>query len=947
MNKTVHDTTHACKKQVPLITLSFLLLFAVKGGAEVVYENDFSTRTSKEPIPATGVWQTAQPYPNKDYCLLACRPVPNSSFNGSSTDYSSLETYFHTEANSSGAGRPCIDGWFMPYFNSDWKLSATYYTAFSGSLAENPVMTWHYGNNDRMYGTVVNQFHNEFTNGELRVQVDMKAPVKWDTVNNWVRVFPVYRKYLNALEWSGSIKLAAIPGMFHIGGPGEDKYALRSYPRWIAADPSNPSETKSYGSNRNDQGSFDDGSDGKTNYWFRSVLTYNLGSNTFSGEVFRFSKSLGHPGFDTPPSDTSAFDSVANAQFITPISAESGGIAGLAVSAYGSFKDATAGTAYNKVFVDNIRLSWKAPGATDFEVFYENDFTTRRYRTLSAPSTMTGAFSQLTASVNETDTYTYPTFSGNLDKRMLIPGAINGTTASQPVGLDGWKKLPYRNHSGGSGNAAVHAYGGTDCDIGGVGTNMLTYGNQGHFSTMGQTLGKVFTTGKVKISVDARLPEGNRLTESIARRRMAVGLGSLALYDAAATSADACAQIAAGFGYHRLENIGICSSKPYTLAAYTSGDEPNLDYPASYTAPETNAWYRMVVEADLDARTYDVSMTPLGTTSVLPDFMPVESPIFTATALPFAANVTDIGSFYLYGYGYGAATTASYINSRVCFDNIRVWHDSDLIYENDFTTRTRTLTGATREMGDLAALQYNLDGGQDHWVRRDYIGSAGFDARAWVRDDNGNKFLSLGRSAEAGRTITLGNSLGCSIRNDFRFEVDIRPPSQWSDKNGTATISLGDSQMAQTEAPESVYGAHKLISFGFSGTNTASSTTCPYYFAGSKAQVGGTELDAEIDPTHWYRFRLKVNTQQGSYDVELRDMGTAHPTAETVGGTVVATAKSVSFANALSAGEGVSTIHIEGDGLAGSYGSLGVDPGHVLIDNIKLSDVACMVLVFR
>ena len=185
------------------------------------------------------------------------------------------------------------------------------------------------------------------------------------------------------------------------------------------------------------------------------------------------------------------------------------------------------------------------------------------------------------------------------------------------------------------------------------------------------------------------------------------------------------------------------------------------------------------------------------------------------------------------------------------------------------------------------------------------------------------------------------------MRKNFRFEADIRPPSQWSAASGAATISLGDSQMAQTEAPESVYGAHKLISFGFNGTNTANTTVCPYYFAGCKAQVGGTELDAEIDPTHWYRFRIKVYAQQGSYDVELKDMGTAHPTAETVGGTVVATAKSVSFANALSAGEGVSTIHIEGDGLAGSYGSLGVDPGHVLIDNIKLSDVAGMVLVFR
>ena len=519
---------------------------------------------------------------------------------------------------------------------------------------------------------------------------------------------------------------------------------------------------------------------------------------------------------------------------------------------------------------------------------------------------------------------------------MLIPGAVNGTSASQPVGLDSWKKLPYRDHAGGGGNASVHAYGGTTYDAGGAGGNMLTYGDQGNFSTIGQTLGKVFTTGKVKISVDARLPEGDRLTTSIARRRMAVGLGSLALYNTAATSADACAQIAAGFGYHRLNNTGICSSKPYTLAAYSSGDEPNRDYPASYTAPDTNTWYRMVVEADLDAKTYDVSMTPLGTASVLPDFVPVASPIFAATDLPFAANVADIGSFYLYGYGYGAATTASYIQSRVCFDNIRVWHNSDLIYENDFTTRTRTLTGVTREAGDLAALQYNLDGGQDHWVRRDYIGPAGFDARAWVRNDNGNTFLALGRSSEEGSAITLGNSLGVSQEAPFRFEVDIRPPAQWSAANGGVTLSLGDSQMAQTETPETFYSAHRLVTFGFDGTDTANTTLCPFYFAGCKAQVGGTKLNAEIDTTHWYRFRLEVNPGAGTYSAQVRDMGAAHPTTETKGGTLVASIANVPFDNALAAGESFSTILIEGKNLSGAYGSLGVDPAHVLIDNLRL-----------
>ncbi len=153
--------------------------------------------------------------------------------------------------------------------------------------------------------------------------------------------------------------------------------------------------------------------------------------------------------------------------------------------------------------------------------------------------------------------------------------------------------------------------------------------------------------------------------------------------------------------------------------------------------------------------------------------------------------------------------------------------------------------------------------------------------------------------------------------------------------------------MLQTEAPESVYGAHRLVSFGFAGTNTASSAVCPYYFAGCTAQVGGTTLDADIDETHWYRFRLDVDPEDGICDAKLYDMGTAHPTAETKGGTLVATATGIAFGNALATGEGVSTILIEGDGLSGAVGSLGVDPAHVLIDNLRLSVPTPFTLVIR
>ena len=903
-----------------------------------IYVNDFATRTSKEPIPIYGVTQAATPYPTKN-AFLHCRPMPGSVV----YDYGSLSTYFALAAEGGFDGRPAIDGWFMPYFN-DYKLVPRFLWPSEGSLSDNPVFTWSYGSATARHGDIVHSLHNEFTNGQVRIQVDMKAAVEWSALACRVRVFPVYRKYMDILAWKNwyeerNENADASPGRFGIRGPatGSTASTMRSYPFYA-----NDNAAAGVALGNNISGSFaDDGSNGKTNYWFRFIVTYDLDNNTFGGDLYRFSKAKGHPSFETEPSDATPYQTFS-VQARTAVSAATGGIAGLGIGGYGSFSGVGVAYAPNKCYVDNLRLSWKAPDAADFEVFYENDFSNRWYKTICAPAhTTTATYAQSTAIVSETDTFTgYE--SGSLDKYRLVP-TVSGT-GTQVIGLDGWRRAPFTSNM--HGRPGVIAYGGTTHDNGGTGGNVLTSGDQSGISRLVQTLGTSFSSGTVRLVADFRLPEGTSLVKQTIVRRLGLGLGSAALYDA--TRSTIFNTIAGGFGYERLNEAGPSPHRPYAIEAGGSGNEPARLYPSTYTSPESNYWYRAEVAANLDAKTYAVTVTPIGSVSVTADDAAAGTPIYSSGDLPFAANVTDIGAFYLAAYGYGAAASdVSYINQRCCIDNIRVYHGTDLIYDNDFTTRTRTVTGVTRETGEIAAQQYNLDDGQDHWVRRDYTGPAGFDARAWVRDDNGNKFLALGRSAESGRTITLANSLGCSVKQPFRFEADIRPPAQWSAKNGAATISLGDSQMAQTETQESIYGAHGLVSFGFSGTNTSYQTECPYYFAGCKAKVGNTEIDAEIDTTHWYRFRLEVNPENSTYSATVRDMGTAHPTAATKGGTVVGTVSDVAFANTLASGEGVSTILIEGKNVSGAYGSLGVDPAHILIDNLSLTVPSPFVLSVR
>ena len=920
---------------------------------EVIYENDFTTRTSKDTIPAYGVWQTAQPYPNK-MAFFAHRPSAASG----SYAAASLATYSSQDASEANNGRPYVDGWFIPYFNNNYKSVPRYYIPAAGNLAENPVFTWSYGSSNPQNGYILQSIHNEFTNGLLRIQVDMKAPLQWvrgkvnganETVST-LKIFPVYRKYMDILAWNNNkCDTVASPGKFGLRSSGnvDDASCLRSFPQYWDSRNNNGSTTQL---GNNDSGSYtDNGAFGKTNYWFRFIVTYDLDNNTFSGETYRFSTGKGHPSFDTAPSDASPNKTFSDATVMAPLTAETGGIAGIGFSCYGRFNGVNAANAGNKPFADNIRLSWKAPGAEDFEVFYENDFTTRRYRTLCASIRTTEAvYAVGTAIVDETDTFSGYTASTSTDSNRIVPNNLSDRTVVQPVGIDGWRRLPCAPNM--HGNPAVVAYGGGGTyDPDGVGTNMLTFGNQSGLARIVQTLGLSITSGTVRIVADARLPKGDKLTTVLDGRRAAVGLGSAALY--VSDRANLLSNLAGGVGYERLATSGEVGHRPYVIAVGGSESDPVRTYPGSYTEPDNEAWYRFEVAANLDAKTYSASITPIGATSVTVDHEAVEPPIYTAVDVSFVANVDDIGSFYLCGYGYGEASAGNTgdwnMEQRICWDNIRVYHGTNIVYENDFSTRTRTLAGVTRETGELAALQYNLDGGQDHWVRRDYTGDAGFDARAQVRDDNGNQFLSLGRVSESGRTILVANSLGASIARPFRCCADIRPPSQWSAASGFVKIVLGDSQMAQTEAPESVYAAHRLVSFGFDGTNMVNNVECPYYAKGCKAAVDGTMLDAAIDETHWYRFCVKADPESGTCDVRLYDMGTAHPTAETAGGTLVATATGIAFENALAVGEGVSTIHIAGDGLSGAVGSLGIDPAHALVDNLKLSDIPSFSISIR
>ena len=964
------------------LALASVLPFLAKAST-VIYRNDFTVRTSSAPIPATNVWHEATPYRTNNG-LVAFRPTTGDGL-AAYEQLSSRGAYYNSAVYAS---RPVVDGWFIPFFN--YRSAYTLFSdvdkcaigtdgAYKHSPVivfdkDNPALTFAYGSTARRAGVILHSLHNSFTNGQLRIQVDMRAPERWASGYSYMRVFPVYDAYMDILAWKGSwcdrdqnknenasiTNSPVTPGKFGIrstaGKITTEEGATRSYPQYYDVRNLNSGTTQvgnNYGT--------------AFNYWHRFVVTYDLDNAKFGGTVYRIKQDVGHPTLETEMvsenivaaakdfSNALWQNCATNAQGVLTTDLDAlwrtkGGISGIGVDAIGSFN--TLGyTVTNKLVVDNFRISWKAPGADDFEVFYENDFHTRRYRTLSAAARTTEAtYAPATVTTNAPRTYVY-SVAGDLEKDRLMPLLTSPNDKAQPVGIDGWRVLPYADVNGSpNSHAGVLKYGGNAYDAGGEGGNMLTFGNQGSWGLVGQTLGASYTTGKVRIVADVRLPLGGLNTWHVNTRRASIGLGSTALYSA--NRDQLAANLAAGIGYLRevktVDDAAVTNDVPYCLGTSQTDATPSFTFEENPDIPEKATWYRYDVTADLAKKTYDATITPIGTASVLPDFTLTNDAIYSVSSVPFAANVSDVGSFYLRFFGYGNANSASYINRRVCFDNIRVYHiepaaeeggeeTATLVYENTFDTCTRSTGENYVRAAGYVAEQYDRDDGPDHWIRRNGSGVAAFQATATVRDDNGNQYLALGREDDGGTRVQVSHTFGQYLTHAFRFRVDMRPPDAWGSRNGFATVGLGSAQMEQTEIAVGDFDAGRHVAFGFS--NTVANASCPYYNPTTGAFAlgvdGGMVLGSgqPIDPSHWYRFSVAVNPEAGTYAVRVHDMGAAHPGCDAPAGALVARQDGIPFLNALG-GDGIGAFYIHAYGVRGTHGVSGVDEGNVMVDNI-------------
>lgn len=976
---------------------------------DMIYGNDFTTRTSSGAIPRIGEAYTATPYPS-----TASRLYPyHDSTEVTSVSASCLEilgykgwldfspVYFYGNSGPN-TGRPSVDGWFQPYFSKGTATSPDplyHHTAIVYYDNGNPCLRFGYNPSSgaTRTGVALKSIHNVFTNGQLRIQVDFKFPGQWTyEYNESFFMFPVYDSYMEIEAWDGEITNSVpfcAPGLFGMRCGGSSNVTKPYLQRYKADD-------------YNTEGMRQAGNQFANNYsgdnrmpWMRYIVTFDLDAGTMSGTAYSLSDwtsldvmtnvteycAIPHPTFETATNGKKTANFSSTPEYwigcdastdVAALIAEKGGISGIGFFVGKVGESASNGAkltggifadAINKPMADNIRVSWKAPGADDFAVAYEDDFSNRTYAVLSAPSSSASAaypapsaatkqyvdvFTNYVKGVNTGSSDGYNLFA-------LVPQPTTPwATVLQPASVDGWRQImPTDKNAGGRVWTRIDYYGG-------AGGNLMEFGANGSNACVAQPIGEEVTSGKVVLRVDAHLPgaySGDFSFKNNTFQRLAAALGSSALYTSL-TAAVASNTAGGGGIYVEKPSDGVTNHVAFSYGSATALTE----YRDVEIGVDEHAWYRYELVADIDAQTYDFTITPLETTkSVAADYEPTAAPIVSETGLPFASAVSNIGAFYLWGYGYGGQLR---YNSQLksAFDNIKIWKISsdssttNLLYANDFATRSRY----HREGNELAyaatrlAYQYDRDDGPDHWIRRNGNGSGVFEADATIRGEGGNQYLSIGRTSGNGHAARYTASIGSSVcSGTIIVTADMRPPKYWfGASGGSVFVTLGNKTLEQSEALEADAG--RLLRFGFRDATGTNNGGCyldmtPCCVSSSDGTAVGTasgaynDLCESVDGAEqkWYRFVARVNVGEGTYGISVYDMGTEHPSLSSARGTLVGSATGLSLMNP--AEDGISAIDIECRAVSSTLGETGNDPLHALIDNIGITRTKGFVLIVR
>ena len=741
IGNSVSATTRLATCALAACAVASAISLPSESRAEVIYENDFAKRTSAAPVPMAD-WRTC------DYVtgLLA-------NTNGAAP--------FATPAD----GQKIQDGWIK---TADSPADVRVWRGTSDT--DNPaVVLGHAASSkkEEIESCVVKQrLGNTFTNGTVEIQFDFLPPANWAVLDD-SKLRRSALSFGDEAFYSPDIvqdtmyqHTAGSVGVAIHGPEGGRKRKVYYNVRPDFAD-TNMTETVVTQGN-----------------WLRATVTIDLDARKWGFSMFDMGAS--QPAMDaaTPASAVHTENNLTFADdSVTSISSIALGGVGVAWSS-SSYSASRVPT--HTAWFDNIKISHNG------EACYVNDFATRRWRTFGGTASHTYVADCLVTNRVEKEVYV-------VDQN-LVPDRENDGTTVQPEGIDRWRRV----NKDGTGNATVKSDGYLRFDLSRDGNT------KNYYAFLAQPLESTFSSGKLKFSVDARLPTGNYWKyQSGLASLLWVTLGSASYYAGAPDD----------FANWRWAAVGIRAESDGNKVTYVpkSGSSPNF-------LPDTGSitggtWYRIVIEADIEAKNYIFKVFEQGESN--PNSETADGTlIYTSPAIEQKCNINTISSFSLAAY-----------YCPVYFDNIKIWHTptgsemETLIYSNFFTSRT-IYAQNTRVASLAGTLELNPEG-QDNWTR-----VSNYQSGIFIDWADGNPALTFDRNEEYGAIYAV-QDLGQTVtKGTLILQADMRPPKGWLKNNdGAAYVRLGgDAHRQGTLLGGNAYFLNNIATgFGFKCTNAGKS----------------------------------------------------------------------------------------------------------------------------
>jgi hypothetical protein len=776
----------------------------------------------------------------------------------------------------------------------------------------------------------IHPFFNRISSGVLRMSIDIAMPAHPTNTTDNINLFvgPLYEMYMGGFWQSNTFRY---PGMF---GPNHFGNNFQAY---------------SFGGNGGGGSTYEGAYEGSAltaGHWYRYVVDFDFDARKLSGSVYDMGTDV-----PTPASTGTQWCTLRQHPFYANPSAELGPVTGYIIRDVGSVSG--RGDNFDESLaprVDNVRCWWRASGTsfTDADLFYENDFSKCRIRTIVPNGTSSCDYTPTTTAKTLEWYGLYPVNEiSSLPGYQLIPDSTTPFAKTiQPIGLDGWRRL--------NSNGLLHSS--VIKSTVGAGNWMIAAGCKSNESQnwgiAACPLGQTISNGSVRLSVDFRTPD-KWYNNSASLRNIRIMLAPQAYYDSFDDDIQTTAYAA---------RIGMDGSSGVNDFKFMrTGANATV---TTVAGGKSNHWYRAVMTVDIDNKTYDTLIFDLGENSVAYNFPTPDAStaVFSSSGEPLRnAELPEISCFAFMTMGTGGSLGGT-VNEKglVYYDNIFAWRKNanettwSQIYYNDLNTRRYyNVPLTTCTLSD----KLNRVDGTDWWK------SLGDGMDQLVANGNGvNPFAhkierkipswSSGGKRFDTSYVFAAQPIGTNLtKGVVKMWADIRPPCRWTQSSGAAHVTFGADGFYRGNMYDRTFIERYFVRFGFGcGSST---TTCglintvKFLISGPS---GNTVLSETANATHWYRFKATTRIDRGTWDLEVFDMGTAQPTMETpTPSTAVVSRSDLPYHTTMEAGEGFSTV---------SLGDVNTYPDDIwkavpldvpLFDNIRIEHkaVSGVTIIFR